>query len=194
MSCLKLNSFTAVWIKTVIWPPLKHTVQSSCNTVWVCVMCSLRVFASLVKRWKQKPERGVSHVLWIIASHAAEERRRMQKSKDCMQSTQHTIKSVTSPLARVWGAQWHISALFYSPHFTGGAISFQSSFVLWPTCLHKPALCQSQTCWGERMQNVRLVSTTCSLWDRPVSLWSLSLSNLPFIFKQPTSAYLCGGK
>lgn len=103
----------------------------SCSTA-PCVqsgdanVCDVQ-FKSLYPRWMLETERGVSHVQWIIASHAEGEGRRMQKATTAYKKKHHHN---TSPPARTQSAahmlrwmkgflthaEWHISMLGFFSH------------------------------------------------------------------------------
>lgn len=124
-------------------------------------MCSVRVCIPGEMLEAKARERNES----CAVNHNLPHRRRREthaESNNCIQSTlwQYTIKLSISPPVPVCRL-----TRFYCWLFFFYVLTFQSSFVLWPTCFHKPALsdCQSEMCWRERIQNERLItqSTKC---------------------------------
>ncbi len=126
-----------------------------------------------------EPERGVSHVQWIIASHAEGEGRRMQKATTAHKkkhrhntplsqlrlhlpecSLQHRCSAGWRAFSRALNDTFPLSAFSHTLafHKQSGFLSelFCALAYLFPqTCTYD---CQSWKCWREGMQNERVIT------------------------------------
>lgn len=121
--------FVALWNKPLQWvwywiscnvAAAKTSIQprpvvALCVCVPPCVCCS-DFYIPGERLEAGAGERAVSHVLWITASHAAQEQETHAEQATAACKVQHrrrTIKSTASPLARVSGAQWDVLPSHY---------------------------------------------------------------------------------
>lgn len=126
--------------------------ETSCGTV--CVCCSEFCIPGKRLGGGAGGRRGwgaVSHVQWITASHAAQEKETHAEKETTackvQQRRRRTIKSTTSPLARVWGAQWDVVPSPQPPPYYHRWLWFPFKALLYPGLLPSTdAVCPSQTC------------------------------------------------